>query len=659
MKNYKKILLMVALTSLVSTQGLSATQTQDSKTNEMESIISSCPPINDGFVDSTGNFVDLKIQTKIKGNKNRAIIVAPGTENFAIESRSRIIDSEAAIGANSDEKLIKLLRAGWFNSEEPEVKITGGTVEIFNNNVAFENGEAGCYQLVYYPDIEAELPGNEYAGLGVPANVVIHPTDGWVGNGASIMKANKEITMSSDQAIEFGNTYKMQGLLGPIETVVDESTGMEVTGAIVNGTGPLGTDLWIYDEFNTNTWYHGNPQVNGGEDLLTEVTFVKGKNGYVMDKSSESDFKLGVTGTYFIKSDWLGSSSAITKVHVKKDQAVVTANNATILDTDAVNITVKEELVDIMGAIGSYKDALVVPSIFMDDLQFANVQSGTPGVYDVTFSVDIDGNDQTLEDNDMILVKLTVLGGEITPDNKGYVDANNTIIYDTVASTIASKEELVGIMNATAAYGENILSPAVILSDEIFSSIKAGTAGVYEVSFAIDVDNNVNTINDNASKTVYLTVSGGSVTPDLKGYVDANDTTIQGVDAKQIASKEELVSIMNATAAYGSEVIIPNVDVDAKTLANIKNGVSGVYDVSFKIDYDNNESTLYDNAVASAKLSIDNLELPVPEVEEDPKPEEKPQPEENLTDTGIIGNVLPLSIILIILAVALRRRMKL
>ena len=602
-KKFKNVGIVMLVLTVVSMQALFA-ETPNLRKSGMDNIVSTCPPIKEGFVDESGDFVDFGTFKKLGNEKNgRAVIVTPGTENFAIEARSRLISPEAAINANTDEKLVKLLRAGWFDSENPEIKIVNGTVKMFSKESDFKSGKIGCYQLVYYPDIESVLPGNEYAYLGVPVNVVIHPNDGWSGNGASAMKADEEVIMTSKEAIEYGATDRMQGLLGPIETLVDES-GFDVTGAIVDGTGPLGVDLWVYDEFNTNTWYHGNPQISGGEDLLSEVSFINSVTDENLNYDSEDDFKLGKSGTYFVKSDWLGSSSAITTVKVHDDQAKINASDTIIKSDQAQTITNEGQFIDLMNASGEYATLPYTPKVIIKNDDFTNIKAGIAGIYDVTFTIDVDGNPLSTNDNATKTAKLTVLSGSITPDGKGYVNAQDTIIKNSVATGILNKNELVQVMNATGAYGAIKIVPTVTLTDEALAAIQAGTIGFYEVEFSIDADNNISTTNDNAQITKTLSVIGGSVTPDDKGFVIAEDTFIMDTEAKKIAVKDELVQVMKAKGAYGVNEITPTVTLADQALVAIQAGKAGIYEVTFSIDADNNSETLEDNASITVKLMV-------------------------------------------------------
>ena len=278
----------------------------------------------------------------------------------------------------------------------------------------------------------------------------------------------------------------------------------------------------------------------------------------------------------------------------------VYAKDTTISSKEAMEITNKDNLLKIMSAGGAYGDEVVIPRVVIDKNKLDDIKAGKAGEYKVTF----EANRYDLTLRETIEVTLTVAKGIVTPDQKGYVDASNKTINSDEAKLISNKEELVDIMSATGIYDGNNLIPNIEISNKDFDNIKLGKEGMYNIKFSIDADNNQSTTNDNAHIEVKLAIFKGQITPDQKGYVNAEHKIITPENAQKISSKEDLVSILNASGIYDYNVITPNVLIDDKDFELVQAGVKNTYTVKFSIDGDKDTSTTDDAAVIEVILTI-------------------------------------------------------
>ena len=245
-----------------------------------------------------------------------------------------------------------------------------------------------------------------------------------------------------------------------------------------------------------------------------------------------------------------------------------------MISLEAKKLANKEALIAIMDANAEYDGNTIIPNVTAKE--FNQIQTGKAGLYDITFSI-VNGKGASKT------VKLTVLedGSEITPDGKGYVYAENKQITQADAKTLENKEELIKLMNVSASYDGKIITPKVTAKN--FTEIKTGTIGIYDIRFSIQEGNGkLKSVQTN--KDVKLTImSDESVTtPDGKGNVSAMNAEISVSNAKGLTSKEDLVSVMKATASYDGVSIVPAVQV--ADFATINQGKLGTYDVTFSIE---------------------------------------------------------------------------
>ena len=283
-----------------------------------------------------------------------------------------------------------------------------------------------------------------------------------------------------------------------------------------------------------------------------------------------------------------------------------------IRSSEAKKIVTLDELITLMEARATYDGGVIIPNITANE--FAQIQAGKIGIYDVTFDIEFGGNVSKT-------VKLSVIEDDsvATPDDLGSVYAINKQITSTKAKSLKNKEALTELMRARATYDGSVIIPLVTSED--FKTINTGTVGIYDITFSIKEGNGV-------SKIVKLTVmhDDSVTTPDGKGHVYANDAEITSSQAKKLTSESDLISVMKATSAYDGIAIVPT--VEAPEFKTIKSGQVGSYDVSFNI----NE---VDTATTNVKLKVIKDEVIVnPEIE----------------DTSILSTILLYLITLVIVA---------
>ena len=227
-----------------------------------------------------------------------------------------------------------------------------------------------------------------------------------------------------------------------------------------------------------------------------------------------------------------------------------------------------------MYATAKYDGIDVVPNVTTGE--FNTIKLGTPGNYEIMFDIK-EGNGASKE------VILTVLEDDaiVTPDKKGFVNANNVQITSTKAKEFKDKDELIKLMDAKASYDGSKVVPIVNTIE--FDKIKAGTIGIYDISFSISEGGG-------ATKICILTIidDDAVVTPDEKGSVFAKNKQITSTNAKQIATIDELIKLMGSRATYNGEVVTPN--VIANEFAQIQAGTIGIYEVTFNITEGNGAS---------------------------------------------------------------------
>ena len=318
------------------------------------------------------------------------------------------------------------------------------------------------------------------------------------------------------------------------------------------------------------------------QDMLVAVmnakATYKGENIDLISTSSKfEDIKKGVTGTYDVElsSTLGGGASETVKLTIVSDDTIITpdrngflqAFNKQITTLEAKALANEEVLVKTMNASAQYDGNRVIPNVTAE--KFNDIKAGTAGTYDIRFDI-TEGGGLTK------LVKLTVVEDDsiITPDGKGYVQANNKQIKATDAKVLVNKEDLIQTMQATAVYDGNIVKPSV--TTEKFDDIKAGIIGTYQVSFNIKEGGG-------ATKEVELAIieDDAEITPDNKGYVQAFNTQIKSYDAKLLANENALIQTMKARASYDGSKVVPT--VTASEFAKIKAGTIGTYKVSFNI----------------------------------------------------------------------------
>ncbi len=217
------------------------------------------------------------------------------------------------------------------------------------------------------------------------------------------------------------------------------------------------------------------------------------------------------------------------------------------------------------------------PTVTCDNID--DLKAGKVGVYRLT----LENADKSAKTE----VVFTVRPNKSTPteDNKGYVDAVGSFVTEKQAKQITKQDFLAGINNATAVYNGATIAPTVEIAPESFAKIQAGTKGVYQVTYKIDMNGQT------ATKTVNLAVApeGSKFTGDGLGFIYAQDATINSSQAQALTDPSELIAIHEAFAFYGENQEAPIV---VKTdFAAIQASRGGEYQVTFLLDGGNNPMT--------------------------------------------------------------------
>lgn len=217
------------------------------------------------------------------------------------------------------------------------------------------------------------------------------------------------------------------------------------------------------------------------------------------------------------------------------------------------------------------------PTVTCDNID--DLKAGKVGVYRLT----LENADKSAKTE----VVFTVRPNKSNPteDNKGYVDAVGSFVTEKQAKQITKQDFLAAINNATAVYNGATIAPTVEIAPESFAKIQAGTKGVYQVTYKIDMNGQT------ATKTVNLAVApeGSKFTGDGLGFIYAQDATINSSQAQALTDPSELIAIHEAFAFYGENEEAPIV---VKTdFAAIQASRGGEYQVTFLLDGGNNPMT--------------------------------------------------------------------
>lgn len=278
--------------------------------------------------------------------------------------------------------------------------------------------------------------------------------------------------------------------------------------------------------------------------------------------------------------------------------ANIEATNVKINPESAKNIKEPNDLVALLNASATEDGNSLNIEVVCDD--FAAIQAGELGVYTVVFKAQL-SNGEIIETQRL----LTIAEFEVVEQTGkiAFINAENKVLTLTQASDITSLEDLVTLMNAQAKVnGEKFDDIIVSCSDE--DKLLAHELGDYQITFSVDADNNPETENDNASVTKTITIVSDDtlITPDGKGYIDAYNFLITTDEAKQIKNSSQFKDIHGVIGKYDAQNVIINSQIN--DLVKIKNGLQGIYDVTFSIDGDGNKDTKEDQVEITKRLSV-------------------------------------------------------
>lgn len=280
------------------------------------------------------------------------------------------------------------------------------------------------------------------------------------------------------------------------------------------------------------------------------------------------------------------------------------------------------------------------PTVTCDNI--ADLKAGKVGSYKLT----LENADKSAKTEVVFTVRPNK--SVATEDNKGYVDAIGTFVTEEQAKKITKQDYLAGVNNATAVYNGATIVPTVEIAPESFAKIQAGTKGVYQVKYTINMNGQT------ATKTVNLAVApkGSKLTGDGLGFIYAQDATINSSQAQALVDPSELIAIHDAFAFYGENQEAPIV---VKTdFAAIQASRGGEYQVTFLLDGGNNPMTRAGGLQPNqAEISV---VLTVIDDITDPKPAEptpvvaQPAPQ---IPTGVKNTAIGLGLVVAIAAVGL------
>lgn len=278
--------------------------------------------------------------------------------------------------------------------------------------------------------------------------------------------------------------------------------------------------------------------------------------------------------------------------------ANIEATNVKITPESAKKIKELNDLVSLLNVTATEDGNSLNVEVVCDD--FAAIQAGELGVYTVVFKAQL-SNGEIIETEGI----LTIAEFEVSEQTGkiAFINAENKVLTVTQASDITSLEDLVTLMNAQAKVnGEKFDDITVSCSDE--DKLLAHELGDYQITFSVDADNNPETENDNASVTKTITIVSDDtlITPDGKGYIDAYNFLITAHEAVQIKNSSQFKDIHGVIGKYDAQNVIINSKIN--DLVKIKNGLPGIYDVTFSIDGDGNKDTKEDQVEITKRLSV-------------------------------------------------------
>ena len=360
-------------------------------------------------------------------------------------------------------------------------------------------------------------------------------------------------------------------------------------------------DTYIKQVMGVRVTNIDNGSVVGNENV--QVSYVAGDKDKILS---------GIVGDYRITFN-LDNVTVTKTLHVIEDGPSITpdnrgwvnAQNARITSQTAKVLNNENDLVGIINARGMYdgQEATIsgTPKLSISTDRFSDIKLGKTDVYTVNAIVDGDGNFNTKDDQIVKEVKLTVFDPASvipTPDGQGSITAQNTVLTASEAKQkVSNDDSLKDIMQARAEYNGNKDVDVKVNSNNQLSDIKAGKVNTngYAITFSMDADNNPQTEMDNQviTKKLYVVPDGSGITLDKKGFISAEEIWFRSEDAKSAFVEDRFVfENMYGRANYdGQDYSYDGTTVATTTnLANVKSGVVGNHEVSFKLTINGQEA---------------------------------------------------------------------
>jgi len=351
------------------------------------------------------------------------------------------------------------------------------------------------------------------------------------------------------------------------------------------------------------------------------------------DPNAWSSIKTGTAGSYSVTYACGTAKPLKVRIIIVKDSAHVTGlNDAVIAEGITVTGSAAKTLTesglygpDCNYVVGYCRDAngddidivdnnesgitAIILQTLIDD--WASIHAGTTGTYDVMYQI----SDQYDHSVSSITPTVTVMPDDATiVGNTGdAVKASSFIITSSTAkSSFAGKTSdiLYGSSAAgtSAEYNRVIIdksnkiltdssSPtrktasAQTITSSDWSSVQAGTAGQYNVTYAVKTPDDAS--KTDASQTVHVIVmpDGSSIDTDKLSAVYAGDVTINASQAKGLARTDLFGSSFSKVTAVKNGSLVSSSDLPAvltQTIADadwssIQAGTAGSYDVTYKL----------------------------------------------------------------------------
>ncbi|MDD8049331.1 MAG: hypothetical protein PHH04_07015 [Thomasclavelia sp.] len=317
--------------------------------------------------------------------------------------------------------------------------------------------------------------------------------------------------------------------------------------------------------------------INLAKAEVTEVgTGTKYTPTVTVSNSNWSSIQAGTVGSYSVTFSYGTGKDAVTKtvtMSVVKDPVnEVTAENASISQTQAKALTSQEDLLTINNVVVTAVDG-THPAANITAADWTSIKAGIVGSYNITYSY---GSGSLLGTT---TVKLNVYKDGSAVNEDGSLYAENGLLTQTEAKALNTKTDLIAYNDASVTLNDGTSpKPNVTISTADWVDVKDGVEGTYSVTYSYT------TAHGTLSKTVSITVvkDGSIISPDKTASIYAKDGFITVSQAKALAAK-------NGVAPYNSAVVTvadgthpdPTVTITDGDWLLIKKGTEGNYTIMY------------------------------------------------------------------------------